>query len=125
MKVEVYPLTCRGLDHIQDVGFNVLESSEKRAQFIENLETRDKKLKIESSLFQEMISSIAPQQVDDEESEDEADEIKDKEDNKNKSKVNDDIDVKPKKEKYEKGKRNKDKKDVMDENSEELTDEES
>lgn len=81
IKIEIYPFSCKGLDYVQEVSFNVQESSATRVKFIENLESRDKKLKIEASFFQEMISSIAPPQEDDEESEDEAEEENKENDN--------------------------------------------
>ena len=72
LKFEVYPLTIKGLDYSKEFNFQIKEHDPNRKKLLEKLEKKDKELKIESSLFQEMIQSIAPiQQDDDEESEDE------------------------------------------------------
>lgn len=60
------------------MSFEVKDSSESRTKVLEEIEARDKKLKIESTLFQEMIKSIVPTVDNEEESEDEEEKEKDK-----------------------------------------------
>ena len=78
LKFEVYPLTIKGLDYTQDFNFEIKEHDVGRKKMIERMEKKDKELKIEASLFQEMIQSIAPIQPDDDEESDDEDEEEDK-----------------------------------------------
>lgn len=84
-KMEVYPFSIKGLDYSEDIEFEVKESSDVRKKTIEDIENREKKLKIEPSLFQQMLSSVVPIQEEDqdeeEEEDDENDEDKDGDEN--------------------------------------------
>lgn len=71
-KFEVYPLTVKGLDFISDFAIEVKSESLQRKQMIQEIEKKDNKLKIESSLFQKMLANVVPTQEDQEvESDDE------------------------------------------------------
>lgn len=71
-KFEVYPLTVKGLDFINDFTIEVKADSAQRKQVIQEIEKKDNKLKIESSLFQKMLANVVPTQEDQEvESDDE------------------------------------------------------
>ena len=73
-KLEVYPFTVRGLDSVQDFAFEAKASSDARKKKIKDLETKEKKLKIEPSLFQQMLANIVPVQDRDDEEEESDDE---------------------------------------------------
>lgn len=110
LKIEIYPFTIKGLDYAKDISFEVKEKSDQRAKFMEDLENRDKKLKIEASFFQDMISSISPPQEDEEESDDENEEEKEKhlkKENSEEGKAEDEGSVKEEKEDKKKGSSNK------------------
>ena len=81
LKLEIYPFTTKGLDHSENFSFNILANSTKRKNFLEDLEERDKKIKISKSFFQEMITTIAPNQEDEEEESDEESDKKKKAEN--------------------------------------------
>lgn len=86
-KLEVYPFTIKGLDFCEDFKFTVFEKSEKREKIMKEIEERDKKIKLEKSFFQEMISTLTPTQ-EEEESDDEDEDKKKK--SKSKESKNDD-----------------------------------
>ena len=75
-KLEVYPFTIKGLDFCEDFKFTVFEKSEKRENIIKEIEERDKKIKLEKSFFQEMISTLTPTQEEEESDDEEEDKKK-------------------------------------------------
>lgn len=80
-KMEVYPFSIKGLDYSEDIEFVVKESSEERKKKIDEIENREKKLKIEPSLFQQMLSSVVPIQEEDQDEEEEEEEKEEEEEN--------------------------------------------
>lgn len=86
-KLEVYPFSIKGLDYCQDFRFNVKEKSEKREKIIKEIEERDKKITLEKSFFQEMLSTLNP--VNEEEESDDEENDKDKKVNSKNSKKKD------------------------------------